>query len=45
VVPHGVFAESTRVSRHFEDEYYRPTGLTDQQFEALLLPDTVLPTA
>ena len=40
----GVFAESTRVSRHFEDEYYRPTGLTDQQFEALLLPDTVLPT-
>src|SRR5260370_2414549 len=38
-----MFADSPRVSRHFEDEYYREPGLTDDQLEALLLPDTILP--
>jgi RHS repeat-associated protein len=46
----GVYPQSDQVSRHLEDEYYRESdqtegiaGLTDAEFEAMLLPDTVLP--
>jgi RHS repeat-associated protein len=31
------------LSRQYEGEYYRESGLTDAQAEAMLLPDTVLP--
>jgi RHS repeat-associated protein len=47
----GVFLGGERVSRHLEHEYYREgdlsdsiTGLTEEQLDAMLLPDTVLPT-
>ncbi len=47
----GAYIEGGRISRHFEDEYYHEgdesegvPGLTDQQLEAMLLPDTKLPT-
>lgn len=46
----GAYVEGGRISKQFEREYYREgdvsrgeTGLTDQQLEAMLLPDTVLP--
>jgi hypothetical protein len=46
----GVYPQGDKVSRHLEDEYYRESdlsegiaGLTDAEFEAMLLPDTVLP--
>ncbi len=48
----GAYSEVGRVSKQFEHEYYREgdesdnaAGLTDAQFQAMLLPDTVLPTA
>ncbi len=47
----GAYIEGGRISRHFKDEYYHEgdeseniPGLTDQQLEAMLLPDTQLPT-
>jgi RHS repeat-associated protein len=47
----GAYIEGERISRHFEDEYYHEgdesegvSGLTDLQLEAMLLPDTKLPT-
>jgi len=47
----GAHVEGGRISRHFEDEYYHEgdesegfSGLTDEQLEAMLLPDTKLPT-
>jgi len=47
----GALFEEGRVSRHFEDEYYREgdaseaiAGLSDAELEAMLLPDTVFPT-
>jgi RHS repeat-associated protein len=47
----GAYIEGERISRHFEDEYYREgdeseglTGLTDEQLEVMLLPDTKFPT-
>jgi RHS repeat-associated protein len=47
----GAYIEVGRISRHFEDEYYREgdesegvLGLTDEQLEAMLLADTKLPT-
>jgi RHS repeat-associated protein len=47
----GAYVEGGRISRHFEEEYYHEgdeseglSGLTDQQLEAMLLPDTKLPT-
>ena len=47
----GAYIEGGRISRHFEDEYYHEgdesegvSGLTDEQLEAMLLPDTKLPT-
>ena len=46
----GAFPQEGRISRHFEDEYYHEgdpckgeAGLTDEQLEKMLLPDTVLP--
>ncbi len=40
----GAYLDREHISRQFEDEYYREPGLTDQEFQALLLPDTTLPT-
>src|SRR5262249_1656140 len=47
----GAYFDGDRISRHFEDEYYHEgdesegvSGLTDQQLEAMLLPDTKVPT-
>jgi RHS repeat-associated protein len=39
----GAYFEGGRITRHFEEEYYREGGLTDQQLEAMLIPDTVFP--
>jgi RHS repeat-associated protein len=46
----GAFAEEERISKYFESEYYRegdPSlgegALSDEELEAMLLPDTVLP--
>lgn len=46
----GAYLEGERISRHFEDEYYREgdesedvQGLSDEQLQAMLLPDTKLP--
>lgn len=46
----GAHIEGERISRYFEDEYYREgdesegvSGLSTQQLEAMLLPDTELP--
>ena len=46
----GAFIQGAKISRHFEDEYYRESGISegvpgpsDEQLEAMLLPDTVLP--
>jgi RHS repeat-associated protein len=40
----GVYLDREHISRQYEDEYYREPGLKDQEFQALLLPDTHLPT-
>lgn len=40
----GFWAEGQRVSRQFEQEYYREPGLNDAEFAAQLLPDTILPS-
>lgn len=39
----GAYLDREHISRQFEDEYYREPGLTDDEFRALLLPDTTLP--
>jgi RHS repeat-associated protein len=46
----GAYFEGAKLSRHFEDEYYREgdasrgeSGLTDTQLRAMLLDDTTLP--
>src|SRR5258707_6234803 len=46
----GADLEGPRVSRVYEEEYYRESdlsegvaGLSDAEFDAMLLPDTVLP--
>jgi hypothetical protein len=46
----GAFLEEGKISRQFEHEYYRESdlsegipGLTDADFEAMLVPDTQLP--
>jgi hypothetical protein len=39
----GAYLGGERISRHYEHEYYREPGLTDEQAHALLLDDTVLP--
>jgi hypothetical protein len=47
----GACIEGGQISRHFEDEYYHEgdesegfSGLTDEQLEAMLVPDTEVPT-
>jgi len=46
----GAYLDGSRISKQFEDEYYRESdlsegvpGLTDEQLGAMLLDDTVLP--
>jgi len=39
----GAWLDRDHISRQFETEYYREPGLTDDEFRALLLPDTHLP--
>lgn len=39
----GAYFGGSLISRHFENEYYREPGLTDAQFRAQLLLDTILP--
>jgi RHS repeat-associated protein len=39
----GAYIEGAKISRHFEDEYYRESGLSSAQLESMLLPDTKLP--
>lgn len=39
----GVYLDREHISRQFEDEYYREPELSEQDFQALLLPDTTLP--
>jgi hypothetical protein len=39
----GAYVEGEAVSRVYEKEYYREPGLTEAEFRAQLLPDTVLP--
>jgi hypothetical protein len=39
----GPYLDRHHISLQFEDEYYREPGLTDNEFRALLLPDTTLP--
>jgi len=47
----GAYLEEARISKHFEHEYYREggeseadPGLPVEELEAMLLPDTVLPS-
>ncbi len=40
----GVYIDREHISRQFEHEYYRAPGLSDAEFQALLLPDSTLPT-
>jgi RHS repeat-associated protein len=40
----GAYIGGLRISRLFQDDYYREPGLTDEQFQRQLLPDTVMPT-
>jgi len=47
----GAYFEDGKISRQFEHEYYgegdeaeKDSGLTDQQLEAMLIPDTVFPS-
>ncbi|MEG3838645.1 SpvB/TcaC N-terminal domain-containing protein [Microcoleus sp. herbarium14] len=39
----GVFIDRERISNFFAKEYYRESGATETEFQATLLPDTVLP--
>ncbi|WP_206070408.1 SpvB/TcaC N-terminal domain-containing protein [Nodosilinea sp. P-1105] len=39
----GFYLDRAHISRQFEAEYYREPGLSDEDFQALLLPDTTLP--
>ncbi|MFO8091152.1 MAG: SpvB/TcaC N-terminal domain-containing protein [Desulfatiglandaceae bacterium] len=39
----GAWLDRDHISRQFENEYYREPGLTNDEFRALLLPDTTLP--
>ncbi|HVG89986.1 MAG TPA: toxin TcdB middle/C-terminal domain-containing protein, partial [Alphaproteobacteria bacterium] len=41
----GAYLEGARISLLFKDQYYREPGLTPEQLDAMLLPDTVLPDA
>lgn len=39
----GDYAQDATISQRYSQEYFRESGLTDGQFRALLLDDTVLP--
>ena len=39
----GVYRDRDHISQLFVEEYYREPGISDQDFAAQLLPDTVLP--
>lgn len=39
----GAYLEGHSIAEHFAGEYYREPGLTDEQFRAHLLDDTLLP--
>lgn len=39
----GAYLDGEHISRQSEGEYYREPDLTDEEFQAQLLPDTVLP--
>jgi RHS repeat-associated protein len=39
----GAFLHEERIARLFTQEYFREPGMTDAQFEAQLLPDTLMP--
>jgi hypothetical protein len=39
----GAYLAREKISRHFETEYYREPDITDEDFQAMLLPDTILP--
>lgn len=39
----GAYLEGRHISRQFENEYYRESGLSEEQQKAMLLDDTVLP--
>ena len=41
----GAYLQGARISLLFKDQYYREPGLAQAEFDAMLLPDTVLPTA
>ena len=40
----GAYFDSKKISRQFEQEYFRESGRTDDEHAELLLPDTILPT-
>lgn len=40
----GAYLEGGKISRQFEHEYYREPNLTEAEYEAMLLPDTLLPS-
>lgn len=40
----GAYIDGAKFSRHFEDEYFREPGLSDDDAEKLLLDDTIPPT-
>ena len=39
----GAYIGREKISRYYEDEYYRGPGLSEEEVKELLLPDTVLP--
>jgi RHS repeat-associated protein len=39
----GIYLDRDHISRQFEPEYYREPGLSNDEFRALLLSDTILP--
>ena len=39
----GAYFQEGYITRRFESEYYRETGLSDEEYKAMLLEDTILP--
>jgi RHS repeat-associated protein len=39
----GAHSYARHISKQFENEYYRGSGMTNFEFEASLLPDTIIP--
>lgn len=38
----GAYLDGTKISRHFEEEYFKEPGKTEQELRELLLPDTII---